>query len=164
MFVVRFVFVWSHGYYSSPQINPVLPVSSNIWDKYVGRKFTSYKQGSDSPVETWNFSKEGDLYVGKGTKSGTNKYRAYADRIQHIQHARIFAQAYGNDCFNWSHGYITCPGQPQLPTRSAVAEEGMVYGTEPAENFVQHECDDIDKWLQTPMMPVVQGTVVDVQK
>ena len=80
------------------------PVTS--LDAWVGQKCESFPNGQpDHIVETFQFTREGEIYVTTGTASGRNTYTRHGETLQHQQHAQITATLQPNGELAWSHGY-----------------------------------------------------------
>ena len=56
-------------------------------------------------VETFQFTREGEIYVTTGTESGRNTYTRRGETLQHQHHAEITATLRPNGELAWSHGY-----------------------------------------------------------
>ena len=80
------------------------PVTS--LDDYVGQRCESFPNGQPGRiVETFQFTREGAIYVTTGTASGRNTYTRHGETLQHQQHAQITATLQPNGELAWSHGY-----------------------------------------------------------
>ena len=80
------------------------PVTS--LDDYVGQRCESFPNGQPGRiVETFQFTREGVIYVTTGTASGRNTYTRHGETLQHQQHAQITATLQPNGELAWSHGY-----------------------------------------------------------
>ena len=80
------------------------PVAS--LDAWVGQKCESFPNGQpDHIVETFQFTREGEIYVTTGTASGRNTYTRHGETLQHQHHAEITATLRPNGELAWSHGY-----------------------------------------------------------
>ena len=80
------------------------PVTS--LDDWVGQRCESFPNGQPGRiVETFQFTREGAIYVTTGTASGRNTYTRHGETLQHQQHAQITATLQPNGELAWSHGY-----------------------------------------------------------
>ena len=80
------------------------PVAS--LDAWVGQKCESFPNGQpDHIVETFQFTREGEIYVTTGTASGRNTYTRHGETLQHQHHAEITATLQSDGELAWSHGY-----------------------------------------------------------
>ena len=80
------------------------PVAS--LDAWVGQKCESFPNGQpDHIVETFQFTREGEIYVTTGTASGRNTYTRHGNKLQHRQAHHITARLQPNGELAWSHGY-----------------------------------------------------------
>ena len=80
------------------------PVAS--LDAWVGQKCESFPNGQpDHIVETFQFTREGEIYVTTGTASGRNTYTRHGETLQHQHHAEVTATLRPNGELAWSHGY-----------------------------------------------------------
>ena len=75
-------------------------------DDFVGQRCESFPNGQPGRiVETFQFTREGGIYVTTGTYSGRNTYTRHGETLQHQQHAQITATLQPNGELAWSHGY-----------------------------------------------------------
>ena len=76
-------------------------------DALVGQRFESFD--SDYPssiVETFQFTREGDVYVTTGSSSGRNTFTRRGETLVHTRHGEaITATLQPNGELAWSHGY-----------------------------------------------------------
>ena len=80
------------------------PVAS--LDAWVGQKCESFPNGEpDNIVETFQFTREGEIYVTTGTASGRNTYTRHGEKLIHRQARHITATLRPNGELAWSHGY-----------------------------------------------------------
>ena len=80
------------------------PVTS--LDDYVGQRCESFPNGQPGRiVETFQFTREGAIYVTTGTFSGRNTYTRHGNKLQHRQARHITATLQPNGELAWSHGY-----------------------------------------------------------
>jgi len=80
------------------------PVTS--LDDYVGQRCESFPNGQPGRiVETFQFTREGGIYVTTGTASGRNTYTRHGNKLQHRQARHITATLRPNGELAWSHGY-----------------------------------------------------------
>merc|ERR1712167_517033 len=84
-------------------------------------------------VETFQFTREGGIYVTTGTASGRNTYTRHGNKLQHRQHRHITATLRPNGELAWSHGYGSriCAG--------AYSHAGG--GSASLDDFVGHRCE-----------------------
>ena len=75
-------------------------------DDFVGQRCESFPNGQPGRiVETFQFTREGGIYVTTGTASGRNTYTRRGETLQHQHHAEITATLRPNGELAWSHGY-----------------------------------------------------------
>jgi hypothetical protein len=75
-------------------------------DAYVGQRCESFRNGQPGRiVETFQFTREGGIYVTTGTASGRNTYTRHGNQLQHRQARHITATLRPNGELAWSHGY-----------------------------------------------------------
>ena len=90
-----------------PMPNALAAAAPSPLDALVGQRFESFD--SDYPssiVETFQFTREGDVYVTTGSSSGRNTYTRRGETLVHIQHGEaITATLQPNGELAWSHGY-----------------------------------------------------------
>ena len=80
------------------------PVTS--LDDWVGQSCESFPNGQPGRiVETFQFTREGAIYVTTGTFSGRNTYTRHGNKLQHRQARHITATLRPNGELAWSHGY-----------------------------------------------------------
>ena len=75
-------------------------------DDFVGQRCESFPSGQPGRiVETFQFTREGGIYVTTGTVSGRNTYTRHGNKLQHRQAHHITATLRPNGELAWSHGY-----------------------------------------------------------
>ena len=75
-------------------------------DDFVGQRCESFPNGQPGRiVETFQFTREGGIYVTTGTGSGRNTYTRHGNTLQHRQARHITATLRPNGELAWSHGY-----------------------------------------------------------
>ena len=75
-------------------------------DDFVGQRCESFPNGQPGRiVETFQFTREGGIYVTTGTFSGRNTYTRHGNKLQHRQARHITATLRPNGELAWSHGY-----------------------------------------------------------
>ena len=75
-------------------------------DDFVGQRCESFPNGQPGRiVETFQFTREGGIYVTTGTYSGRNTYTRHGNKLQHRQARHITATLRPNGELAWSHGY-----------------------------------------------------------
>ena len=75
-------------------------------DDFVGQRCESFPNGQPGRiVETFQFTREGGIYVTTGTASGRNTYTRHGEKLIHRQHRHITATLRPNGELAWSHGY-----------------------------------------------------------
>ena len=75
-------------------------------DDFVGQRCESFPNGQPGRiVETFQFTREGAIYVTTGTFSGRNTYTWHGNKLQHRQAHHITATLQPNGELAWSHGY-----------------------------------------------------------
>ena len=75
-------------------------------DDFVGQRCESFPNGQPGRiVETFQFTREGGIYVTTGTYSGRNTYTRHDNKLQHRQARHITATLRPNGELAWSHGY-----------------------------------------------------------
>ena len=75
-------------------------------DDFVGQRCESFPNGQPGRiVETFQFTREGGIYVTTGTASGRNTYTRHGNKLQHRQHRHVTATLRPNGELAWSHGY-----------------------------------------------------------
>ena len=75
-------------------------------DAGVGKRWESFPNGQPGRiVETFQFTREGGIYVTTGTYSGRNTYTRHGNKLQHRQARHITATLRPNGELAWSHGY-----------------------------------------------------------
>jgi hypothetical protein len=95
---------WSHGYGS--RICGGGGGGSASLDDFVGQRWESFPNGQPGRiVETFQFTREGAIYVTTGTASGRNTYTRHGETLIHRQHRHITATLRPNGELAWSHGY-----------------------------------------------------------
>ena len=80
--------------------------SATSLDDFVGQRCESFPNGQPGRiVETFQFTREGGIYVTTGTYSGRNTYTRHGNKLQHRQARHITATLRPNGELAWSHGY-----------------------------------------------------------
>merc|ERR1711939_643079 len=75
-------------------------------DAGVGKRWESFHNGQPGRiVETFQFTREGGIYVTTGTASGRNTYTRHGETLQHQQYPHVTATLQPNGELAWSHGY-----------------------------------------------------------
>jgi len=75
-------------------------------DDFVGQRCESFPNGQPGRiVETFQFTREGGIYVTTGTGSGRNTYTRHGEKLVHRQARHITATLRPNGELAWSHGY-----------------------------------------------------------
>jgi hypothetical protein len=76
-------------------------------DAWVGQKAESFPIGQPAKiVETFDFTREGEIYVTTGSSSGRNTYTRHGDTLVHQQAGeKVTATLQPNGELAWSHGY-----------------------------------------------------------
>ena len=75
-------------------------------DDFVGQRFESFPNGQPGRiVETFQFTREGGIYVTTGTFSGRNTYTRRGETLQHHLYPHVTATLRPNGELAWSHGY-----------------------------------------------------------
>ena len=75
-------------------------------DDFVGQRCESFPNGQPGRiVETFQFTREGGIYVTTGTASGRNTYTRHGEKLIHRQARHITATLRPNGELAWSHGY-----------------------------------------------------------
>ena len=79
----------------------------SILDAWVGQKGESFPIGQPAKiVETFDFTREGEIYVTTGSSSGRNTYIRRGETLVHQKHGeKVTATLQPNGELAWSHGY-----------------------------------------------------------
>ena len=75
-------------------------------DDFVGQRCESFPNGQPGNiVETFQFTREGAIYVTTGTSTGRNTFTRRGETLHNQQHPHITATLRPNGELAWSHGY-----------------------------------------------------------
>ena len=93
----------SGGHNTRGALTPAVLSNVTSLDAWVGQKGETFPIGQPKNiVETFQFTREGDIYVATGTDSGRNTYTRCGEMLVHQQHSFITATLQPNGELAWS--------------------------------------------------------------